>query len=73
MNHNPSGYVLLNKPPGITSFDALRDVKSAFAPAKAGHTGTLDKFASGLLIALVGPAVKLAPWFSQSDKRYEGT
>jgi tRNA pseudouridine55 synthase len=37
-----------------------------------GHTGTLDKFASGLLLVLVGRAVKLAPWFSGSDKRYRG-
>ena len=73
MKHESSGYILLNKPPGITSFEALRDVKRAFAPAKVGHTGTLDKFAAGLLLALVGRAVKLASWFSQSDKQYEGT
>jgi tRNA pseudouridine55 synthase len=73
MKHNPAGCILLNKPPGRTSFEALRDVKRVFAPAKVGHTGTLDKFADGLLLVLVGRAVKLASWFSQSDKKYEGT
>jgi tRNA pseudouridine55 synthase len=64
---------LLDKKPGITSFEALGRVKQAFATGKVGHTGTLDKFASGLLLVLVGRAVKLASWFSGSDKQYEGT
>jgi tRNA pseudouridine55 synthase len=38
-----------------------------------GHTGTLDKFASGLLVALVGRAAKLSPWVSHCDKGYQGT
>jgi tRNA pseudouridine55 synthase len=37
-----------------------------------GHTGTLDKFASGLLVVLAGWALKLSPWFDRCDKRYEG-
>jgi tRNA pseudouridine55 synthase len=68
----PSGLLLLNKKPGVTSFEALYVVKRAFAGAKAGHTGTLDKFAEGLLPVLVGRAVKLAPWFSHGDKQYRG-
>lgn len=68
-----SGWLLLNKRTGITSFDALEGVKQAFSTAKVGHTGTLDKFASGLLLVLVGRAVKCASWFSGSDKQYEGT
>ncbi|MDR0525983.1 MAG: tRNA pseudouridine(55) synthase TruB [Spirochaetaceae bacterium] len=67
------GFLLLNKKPGITSFEALKEVKKAFSTGQVGHTGTLDKFAEGLLIALVGRAVKLTPWFSGGDKRYEGT
>jgi tRNA pseudouridine55 synthase len=63
----------LNKRPGITSFAALERVKRAFATDKVGHTGTLDKFASGLLLVLVGRAVKLSSWFSGTDKQYEGT
>jgi tRNA pseudouridine55 synthase len=68
-----AGYLLLRKPSGITSFQALFQVKKAFSTPKVGHTGTLDKFASGLLLVLVGRAVKLSPWFSGCDKRYEGT
>jgi tRNA pseudouridine55 synthase len=68
-----SGFILLNKKPGITSFQALNEIKKTFSTGKAGHTGTLDKFASGLLLVLIGRAVKLTPWFSGCDKEYEGT
>jgi tRNA pseudouridine55 synthase len=67
-----SGLILLNKKPGITSFDALKDIKSALGTGKAGHTGTLDKFASGLLLVLTGRALKLSQWFSHCDKQYLG-
>jgi tRNA pseudouridine55 synthase len=67
-----SGYILLNKGAGETSFAALDRVKKALGTRKVGHTGTLDKFATGLLIALVGRAAKLAPWFLGCNKRYEG-
>jgi len=67
-----SGLILFNKPSGITSFDALRDIKRALGTGKVGHTGTLDKFASGLLIALTGKALKLSQWFTHCDKKYEG-
>jgi tRNA pseudouridine55 synthase len=65
-----SGLLLLNKEPGLTSFDALRGVKRAFNTGKVGHTGTLDKFASGLLAVLVGKAVKLAPYTGLGEKEY---
>jgi len=68
---NP-GIILLNKKPGITSFDALRDIKRELKTGKVGHTGTLDKFAQGLLVVLVGKALKLSQWFSNCDKKYEG-
>jgi len=67
-----SGLILFNKPPGITSFDALRDIKRSLGTGKVGHTGTLDKFASGLLIVLVGKALKLSKYFTACDKKYEG-
>jgi tRNA pseudouridine55 synthase len=67
-----SGLILLNKNPGVTSFDALRDIKRSLATGKVGHTGTLDKFAQGLLIVLVGRALKLSQWFSGCDKQYLG-
>jgi len=67
-----SGLILFNKPAGITSFDALRDIKRALGTGKVGHSGTLDKFASGLLIVLVGKSLRLSRWFSHCDKKYKG-
>jgi len=64
------GLLLLNKRSGVSSFDSLYSVKRAFDTGKAGHTGTLDKFASGLLLVLVGRGVKLAPLFSHCSKEY---
>jgi tRNA pseudouridine55 synthase len=69
----PSGLILLHKQPGITSFDSLRDIKRSLGTGKAGHTGTLDKFAEGLLLVLIGRALKLSQWFTHCDKQYEGT
>lgn len=64
--------MLLRKQEGLTSFEALGAVKRALHTGKAGHTGTLDKFAGGLLLVLTGRALKLSPWFSHCDKQYEG-
>jgi len=64
------GLLLLNKNPGVTSFDSLAAVKKAFSTGKVGHTGTLDKFASGLLLVLVGRGVKLIPLFNNCTKGY---
>ncbi|MDR1899654.1 MAG: tRNA pseudouridine(55) synthase TruB [Treponema sp.] len=71
--NNPSGILFLDKRPGVTSFEALRGIKKALGTGKVGHTGTLDKFAGGLLVVLTGRALKLSPWFTHCDKRYEGT
>ncbi|MDR3147290.1 MAG: tRNA pseudouridine(55) synthase TruB [Treponema sp.] len=67
-----SGFLLLDKSPGHTSFEALGLVKRALGTGRVGHTGTLDRFASGLLIALVGRATRLSPWISHCDKTYLG-
>jgi tRNA pseudouridine55 synthase len=67
-----SGFLLLDKSPGLTSFETLGLVKRALGTGRVGHTGTLDKFASGLLIALAGRATKLSPWISSCDKTYLG-
>jgi tRNA pseudouridine55 synthase len=67
------GFLLLDKRPGRTSFESLGAVKKALGTGRVGHTGTLDKFASGLLLVLVGRAAKLSPWVSHCDKRYQGT
>jgi len=67
------GFLLLNKAPGITSFGALTSVKKAFNTGKVGHTGTLDKFASGLLLVLTGRGIKLARLFAGCVKEYTAT
>jgi len=66
------GLLLINKKSGITSFDTLREIKRALDTGKVGHTGTLDKFASGLLLVLTGRDLKLTQWFSHCDKQYTG-
>jgi tRNA pseudouridine55 synthase len=68
-----AGILLLNKSPGHTSFESLNFLKKALSTGKVGHTGTLDKFASGLLVVLAGWALKLSPWFDRCDKQYRGT
>jgi len=64
---------LLRKRPGISSFDALNLIKRALDTGRVGHSGTLDKFAEGLLIVLVGRSTRLVPWFTGCDKIYDGT
>lgn len=66
-----SGFILLDKPAGRTSFAALGEIKKKFPGRRVGHTGTLDSFATGLLIAVVGGYSRLAPWFLGLDKEYE--
>jgi tRNA pseudouridine55 synthase len=68
-----SGLVLLNKPNGITSFKVLNTLKKQLNSGKVGHTGTLDKFAEGLMLVLTGKMTKLAPYFSNMDKEYNAT
>jgi tRNA pseudouridine55 synthase len=64
------GYILLNKRSGVTSFQALNPVKRILGTGKVGHTGTLDKFADGLMIVLTGKALKRQEEFTHLDKRY---
>jgi tRNA pseudouridine55 synthase len=67
----PGALVLLDKPPGVTSFAALHTIKKKLGTRKVGHTGTLDKFAGGLLVALAGSYTRLNPFISGMDKKYE--
>ena len=67
------GFLLIDKPIGMTSHDVVFKVKKKLKLKKVGHTGTLDPFASGLLILCLGKATKLANLFSNLDKSYEGT
>ena len=70
---NISGIVLLDKSLGITSNTALQKVKRLFNAAKAGHTGSLDPLASGLLPLCLGEATKISGFLLDADKAYNGT
>ncbi|TVS10923.1 MAG: tRNA pseudouridine(55) synthase TruB [Wenzhouxiangella sp.] len=65
-----SGILLLDKPVGLSSNAALSRAKRVLGIAKAGHTGTLDPLASGLLILCFGEATKVAGYLLDSDKAY---
>lgn len=66
-----SGVLVVDKPIGMTSHDVVNAVRFGTGIRRAGHTGTLDPRASGVLVILVGPAVRLSEYVSASDKRYQ--
>jgi tRNA pseudouridine55 synthase len=67
------GVLVVDKPAGPTSFDVVRRVRRALAADKAGHAGTLDPAATGVLAVCVDDAVKLQQWLAGGDKAYEAT
>lgn len=67
------GFLLVDKPKDMTSHDVVLSLKRRFKFKKIGHTGTLDPFASGLLIMCIGKATKLSDMFLNMNKSYEGT
>ncbi len=67
-----NGAFILNKPEGITSNGALSRVKKLLNVKKAGHTGTLDPFATGVLPVLLNEATKVIPYLADSVKEYTG-
>jgi tRNA pseudouridine55 synthase len=68
-----SGVLVIDKPVGMTSHDVVQIVRRGTGIRRAGHTGTLDPRASGVLVVLIGPAVRLSEYVSASDKRYQAT
>ena len=66
---DPTGIVLVDKPAGPSSFAIVAELRRRTG-ARTGHAGTLDPFATGLLLLLSGRATKLASWFVGLDKRY---
>jgi tRNA pseudouridine55 synthase len=70
---NISGVLLLNKPYGLSSNTTLQKVKRLFNAAKAGHTGTLDPLATGLLPICFGEATKFSSFLLDADKEYIAT
>src|SRR6266436_4519056 len=69
----PHGVLLLDKPAGITSTRALATAKRVLQAAKAGHMGTLDPFATGLLPLAFGEATKFSRFAAESRKSYLAT
>ena len=61
---------LMDKEEGITSFSSLNSIKRENKGKKVGHAGTLDKFASGLMVVMIGSATRLNPVFSSFTKKY---
>jgi len=66
-----SGVLIVDKPIGMTSHQVVQVVRRGTNIKRAGHTGTLDPRASGVLVILVGPAVRLSQYISAEDKRYQ--
>ena len=67
------GIILLDKPPGITSFQSLGFLKRCLGTRRVGHAGTLDKFAEGLLIVMTGRMTRLCAVATAFDKEYLAT
>ncbi|HEY7935268.1 MAG TPA: tRNA pseudouridine(55) synthase TruB [Solirubrobacteraceae bacterium] len=67
----PEGVILIDKPAGLSSHDVVATVRRALGGAKTGHAGTLDPFATGLLLVLVGRATRIQRHMMELTKRYE--
>ena len=66
-----SGILAIDKPSGMTSHDVVDRVRRISGERRVGHAGTLDPMATGLLVVLVGPATRLAPYLTSATKSYE--
>ncbi|MBN1573950.1 MAG: tRNA pseudouridine(55) synthase TruB [Deltaproteobacteria bacterium] len=66
------GILIVDKPAGLTSHDAVMRVKKALSAKKVGHTGTLDPFATGVLVMGINQGTKLIPFLDKTDKAYRG-
>ena len=69
----PSGLLIIDKPQGVTSFDAVAAVRAALHIKKVGHAGTLDPMATGALVIAFGHATRLLASIVEHDKTYEAT
>lgn len=67
-----NGVLIVDKPEGLTSFDVVRRVRGLGSGKKAGHTGTLDPMATGVLPICLGGATRIASFITEGDKEYEG-
>lgn len=71
--HGPSGVLLIDKAPDMTSHDVVAIARRALDTKKIGHCGTLDPMATGLLMLVIGRATKIQDLLMSEDKEYEGT
>lgn len=67
----PDGFVVIDKPAGVTSHDVVAQVRRRLGIRKVGHGGTLDPMATGVLVLAVGRSTRLLRWVSAGDKCYE--
>lgn len=67
------GVLIVNKPPGLTSHDVVARVRRIISEKSVGHLGTLDPMATGVLPLVLGRFTRLAQFYRDADKRYEGT
>lgn len=65
------GILIIDKPTGLTSHDVVARVRRILKTKRVGHTGTLDPFATGVLVLLVGKATRLAQFLDKDEKEYE--
>ncbi|HEX8136525.1 MAG TPA: tRNA pseudouridine(55) synthase TruB [Pyrinomonadaceae bacterium] len=65
------GVLIIDKPAGLTSHDVVARVRRTLGERRVGHTGTLDPFATGVLVLLIGRATRLAQFLAGADKEYE--
>lgn len=73
MSGAPTGLLCVDKPAGPTSHDVVARVRRALGLRRVGHAGTLDPFATGLLLIGVGTSTRLLRFLGDTEKRYEGT
>ena len=65
------GILIIDKPAGITSHDVVDRVRRILGTRRVGHTGTLDPFATGVMVMLIGRATRLAQFLDKDEKAYE--
>ncbi len=70
-NADMDGILIIDKPAGLTSHDVVDQVRRILRVRRVGHTGTLDPFATGVLVVMVGRATRLAQFLSAVEKEYE--
>ena len=67
-----TGFLVIDKPAGMTSHDVVAIIRRVADQREVGHTGTLDPFATGVLVLALGRATKFSPLVISQDKAYEG-